>query len=312
MCKFNQNFRSLFWKVLFLCTIAHHVFADDILWESGINLYIKLDKQDKSVSGKTTPNNHPVELSEKHIAESLELLELWSKDYYEDGNAENVFTVTQSRLLGEHIAKGLKKARPNQDIVFALVAMKKGGFGISEPKYMGGRAFYYDNKLNIIIGDYNKPRNKGMEAAVGGTGTVEIRYNIIVGKRRKASKFDMQLLKVDGIDYATANSKTRKDWVLLDLAKTKKTIASRKESKRRNTKEYKQDKLLKDEAAKLAKERREMRLEMARLRKEMDENKRGSDLSIEERLGKLQELRDKELISKEEYDKRRAEILNEI
>ena len=104
MCKFNQNFRSLFWKILFLCTIAHHVFADDILWESGINLYIKLDKQDKSVSGKTTPNNHPVELSEKHIAESLELLELWSKDYYEDGNAENVFTVTQSRLLGEHIA----------------------------------------------------------------------------------------------------------------------------------------------------------------------------------------------------------------
>ena len=84
------------------------------------------------------------------------------------------------------------------------------------------------------------------------------------------------------------------------------------ESKRRNTKEYKQDKLLKDEAAKLAKERREMRLEMARLRKEMDENKRGSDLSIEERLGKLQELRDKELISKEEYDKRRVEILNEI
>ena len=55
-----------------------------------------------------------------------------------------------------------------------------------------------------------------------------------------------------------------------------------------------------------------MRLEMARLRKEMDENKRGSDLSIEDRLGKLQELRDKELISKEEYDKRRVEILNEI
>ena len=73
MCKFNQNFRSLFWKILFLCSIAHHVFADDVLWESGINLYIKLDKQDKSVSGKTTPNNHPVELSEKHIAESLDL-----------------------------------------------------------------------------------------------------------------------------------------------------------------------------------------------------------------------------------------------
>ena len=312
MRKFNQNFGSLFWKILFLCTIAHHVFADDMLWESGLSLYIKLDKQDKSVSGKTTPNNHPVELGEKHIAESLELLELWSKDYYEAGNAENLFAVTQTRLLGEHIAKGLKKARPNQDIVFALVAMKKGGFGISEPKYMGGRAFYYDNKLNIIIGDYNKGRDRGMEAAVGGTGTVEIRYYIKTGKRRKASSFDMQLIKVDGIDYATVNSKIRKDWILLNLSKTKEIIASKNESKRRNTKEYKQDKLLKDEAAKLAKERREMRLEMARLRKEMNENKSSSNLSIEERLGKLEALRDKDLITKEEYDKRRTEILNEI
>ena len=55
-----------------------------------------------------------------------------------------------------------------------------------------------------------------------------------------------------------------------------------------------------------------MRLEMAKLRKEMNENKSGPDLSIEERLGKLEELRDKDLITKEEYDKRRAEILNEI
>lgn len=312
MRKFNQNFGSLFWKIFFLCAVAHHVFADDMLWESGLSLYIKLDEQDKSVSGKTTPNNHPVELDEKHIAESLELLELWSKDYYEAGNAENLFTVTQTRLLGEHIAKGLKQARPNQDIVFALVAMKKGGFGISEPKYMGGRAFYHDNKLNIIIGDYNKPRDRGMEAVVGGTGITEIRYYINTGKRNKASKFDTQLIKVDGIDYATINSKIRKDWILLNLSKTKEIIFSKKESKRRNTKEYKQDRLFKDEAAKLAKERREMRLEMARLRKEMNENKSGSDLSIEERLVKLEALRDKDLITKEEYDKRRTDILNEI
>ena len=151
-----------------------------------------------------------------------------------------------------------------------------------------------------------------MEAAVGGTGITEIRYYIAAGKRRKASNFDMQLIKVDGIDYATVNSKIRKDWILLNLSKTKEIIASKKESKRRNTKEYKQDRLFKDEAAKLAKERREMRLEMARLRKEMNENKSGSDLSIEERLGKLGELRDKDLITKEEYDKRRTEILNEI
>ena len=43
-------------------------------------------------------------------------------------------------------------------------------------------------------------------------------------------------------------------------------------------------------AAKLAKERREMRLEMARLRKEMEGNNSSSQDSIEDRLTKLKEL----------------------
>jgi hypothetical protein len=55
-----------------------------------------------------------------------------------------------------------------------------------------------------------------------------------------------------------------------------------------------------------------MRLEMARLRKEMGVKKENTEVTIEERLNKLQALMDKELISKEEYDKRRTEILNEI
>ena len=89
-------------------------------------------------------------------------------------------------------------------------------------------------------------------------------------------------------------------------------LCYQKELKRRGSKEYKQEKLFKDEAAKLAKERREMRLEMARLRKEMESNNKSSQESVEDRLKKLKELMDKDLISKEEYDKRRVEILNEI
>ena len=76
--------------------------------------------------------------------------------------------------------------------------------------------------------------------------------------------------------------------------------------------ELEQEKLLKDEAAKLAKERREIRLEMARMRKEMEASIKPDSLSIEERLQKLQVLKEKNLISDEEYDKKRADILNDI
>jgi hypothetical protein len=74
------------------------------------------------------------------------------------------------------------------------------------------------------------------------------------------------------------------------------------------------DEKLRREAAKSAKERREMRLEMARLRKEMKEQAQGGATarSAEERLEKLQALREKELITEEEYQSKRAEILGEI
>jgi hypothetical protein len=51
---------------------------------------------------------------------------------------------------------------------------------------------------------------------------------------------------------------------------------------------------------------------MARLRKEMSESQGGSSLTAEERLKQLDELKDKGLISSEEYDIKRQEILSDI
>ena len=301
-------FKRIFF-IICLSIISSKLMAGDILWESGLSLYIKIDSQDK---GATQSNSHPVTLDAETIDTSLRLLKIWDKSFYDEGDAERVFSIDQTRLLGKHFSEGLKKAKPNEDIVFVLVSAKKGTLGAIEPKYMGGRAFYLDNALNIIIGDYDKPRDKGMEAAVGASGITEIKYHINIGKRNKVSKFNKNIIQVDGISHVEVNSKTRKDWFAINLEKTKIVAANQKELKRRGSKEYKQEKLFKDEAAKLAKERREMRLEMARLRKEMERGNNSAQESIEDRLRKLKELMDKELITKEEYNKRRTEILNEI
>ena len=67
------------------------------------------------------------------------------------------------------------------------------------------------------------------------------------------------------------------------------------------------------EAARMARERREMRLELARMRKEMRTSTGdNSTQTIEQRLLTLQELRDKELISAEEYEQKREQLLGEI
>ena len=71
---------------------------------------------------------------------------------------------------------------------------------------------------------------------------------------------------------------------------------------------------MKIEAAKLAKQRREMRAEMARMRKEVQNisKESSSTKSIEERMITLDELLAKKLITQEEYDKKRQEILGDI
>ena len=287
--------------------------ANTVLWESGQNLYIKLSKQDKSASGKTPQNSHPIELKKEDVGDALLLLELWDKDYYDEGVAERVFTVQQARLLAEHISGGLRIADVNQDIVFAIVGRKKGSLGTAETVYTAGRAFYLDGMLNIILGDWDRPPDRGKEVAYAGTATTKPKYFFTLGKRKKASSMlDKNILKVDGIENAKVEGKTRKDWFRLNLEKTKQVAILSKENKRKKSKEYKQEKLLKDEAAKLAKERREIRLEMARMRKEMEAGSKSESLSVKERLQKLLELKEKNLITDAEYKKKRTDILNDI
>ena len=294
--------------IILLVVFANQSYADEILWESGVNLFIKIIEQDKSKSGKTSPNNHPVTLNEKDIREALGLIKIWTKDFYKGGNAEKVFPFNIARLLGEHVGKGLQIANPNEDIIFTLVKQKKGTLGDIVASYQTGRVFFLDNQLNIIIGDYDNPGDK-LKEIVYGSALEKVRYSFRRALRAKPSKkFKENTMVVEGITNQKVGSKFRRDWFIIDLEKTKQVITANKNIKRKSSNEYKQSL----EKAKLAKERREMRLEMARIRQEMKKNKNTGSTSIEERLENLSTLKQKGLISDEEYEKKRIEILNDI
>jgi hypothetical protein len=205
------------------------------------------------------------------------------------------------------VGKGLKIANPNEDIIFTLVKQKKGTLGDRVSSYLTGRIFFLDNQLNIIIGDYDNPGDKLKEIVYGEY--QEVRYSFKRASRAKPSKkFKENTMVVEGITNHKVGSKLRRDWFIFDLEKTKQLITAKKNIKRKSSDEYKQSL----EKAKLAKERREMRLEMARIRQEMKKNKNTGLTSIEERLENLSTLKQKGLISNEEYEKKRIEILNDI
>lgn len=289
---------------------------DDVLWKSGENLYIKIVKQDKS-GGKTLSNDQPVTLDSKSITNALMQVEYWEKETDSaPGQGNKVFATSQARLLGTYLAKGLAVAKADQDIVFGLATLKSVALGILKEKYfMAGRAFYKDNHLNIIIGDYDRPRDKGLEAATASTGTTEVKYYFNEGSRGKSSNFNKTVITGDGIDLQLQGNRKRRDWLVINVPVAAQAYVARLEAKEKgNNNNNVNTEALQAESEKLAKERRELRAEMARMRKEMDEASTDSSkqLSVEERLKQLQELHEKKLITDAEYERKRKEILNDI
>ena len=200
-----------------------------------------------------------------------------------------------------------------------FLGLKKAQF------FDAGRIFYKEGKLNIIIGDYDRPREEGYEAVNDPTHVGITAYNFNHGKRSKsAKKFKEPIVEVEGIELKDAK---RLDWLVLDLNVASKAFDLQASTREKNELEGKRKELRAilgedaisgtsaKERAQNSKERREMRAEMARMRKEMGEmsgGKGSSSQSLEERLTTLDLLKKKGLVSDKEYQVKRQEILNDI
>ncbi len=229
-----------------------------------------------------------------------------------DNEAETVFSQEQARLLGNHLSVGLQKASSREDIIFALTRRKKGFLFTKDTTYTTGRAFYVNDKLHIIIGEYDRLGDKFKERAYASSGISEIKYNFAHGKRAKRSGFKKAIIISDGLSTYRENDKNRTDWFVIDV-KLASTAYLAEQSGNKDSTVSVNDEKFRQESAKSAQERREMRLEMARLRKEMKQANKGAQASsLEDRLEKLQDLKTKKLITNEEYESKRKEILDDI
>ena len=311
---FKTQIFTLFFILLFSsnATFAVSFFGDDedVIWKSGLNRYFKYVKQDRSTAGT---NDHPVKLDAMDISTALKALQFGEKSFLRGEEIRYVFSIPQITLLGKQLAKGLKNAKPGQDIIFVMEGGQSKLIFLSEKTFIAGRVFYKDAKLNIILGEYDLARNDAFESYYDPSGNRAIPYTFNHGKRSKESKrFDGRLEAAPGIENKKLGKKFRKDWFVIDVELASKGyLAQLNESKNPS---IRQDKRLQLEAAKLARERRQMRTEMARMRKEMKElsSDTVSNKSPEQRFATLEQLRKKELITQEEYDARRQEILNDI
>ncbi len=314
----NQFVTLLFTSLLFFSCpgFANDWFGEDdenTIWKTGLNQYIKYAKQDSSKFGR---NDHPIELDEKQLSAALKALEYEQKSILSlTENIEAVFSFLQVKILSQNLSKGFKNAKPDQDIIFVLNRTENKLLGLKEKSFLAARAFYKDGKLNIIMGDYQFFRSEALEKAYDPGGQAATPYTFNFGKRTKKSRaFKDTHISATGIENKQLGGVRRRDWIVIDVKiASEGYIALQNEIQNPTTNINKQ---LDIETAKLAKQRREMRAEMARMRKQVknieNNNEPVSVKSIEERMAMLDQLLGKKLITQEEYDSKRKEILNDI
>lgn len=289
---------SLIIPFLILCMLpglvhALDLFEDkDVIWQEGPNVYIKLAQQEGREYG---PNDHPAQLkvdAVKHVLRAMR---------FENESARAVFTEEQAETLGSMLSEGLRQAKPDQDVLFALMRSEKSKLlGLRPDRYfVAGRAFFKLGQLHIIFGDYDRWRNDSAEKAYDPTEVGITKYKLEHGRRLKSSgKVKYPVQNVDGLKNMRYKGQMRNDWLVIDVDRASNAYAQVIENKKQSELDAKRQEL-----------RKMLREEMGVARQPAP---RRVVRTPEERLEALNRLQEKGLITDQEYAKKRQQILDDL
>jgi len=242
--------------------------------------YVRIVRQDTVKGTKVPPNEHPVSLDTDQIRNVLSSLEFMLP---KESKSIPVFNKPELDNLSRYLSQGLAEAQPDEDVIFAVVGDYRAVYGLAKvPKYTSGRVFYREGKLNIIFGKIHEDyKSYGLYAPV------DRRLEPLApGSRSVRSEHDWTVLGQPDQEFHTGPEGQRTDWLVLDLASMEARVAL-------------------DEKSAQSKDAGGVGGGQVQpvLRAEK---------SVEERLKVLNELKTKNLISEEEYQKKRADILKDL
>jgi hypothetical protein len=285
--------------------------AERTIWHSRES-NVRIVKQDGTRGGTFLKNDQPIVLDSGQIRTALAALEVRLPG---SDKTIPVFTGPELDTLCPRLSEGLSLAGPDQDVTFVIVGLRKALFGLAKQRMVTtGRVFYRDGKLNIIFG-------KMVADLVNEGSTIEHDYQamndyrlngLIPGSRLSPVSHNWSLEEVPYMQFYAENGMYRTDWIILDLAsmaahealgikpaKTVGTVSETPASVR--------------EKANTPQETRQVQTPAYQAPVVTQAPQTGkTSKTIEERLLILNDLKNKKLITDEEYKKKRAEILNDL
>jgi hypothetical protein len=309
-----------------------------IIWQAP-GQFVKIAEQDWDRKHRKAPrNSHPAAVDPNELAVVLAAIQSWDTEGVSNREMA-VFTPEAIRQLSVQLTAALDRAGPNQDVVFAVTGRHDG---ISGDRTTAGRMFMHEGELNIIFGDVLSPNRKSDD------NTSHYTKPHRAGKRMEPLSRSVRVANGPGIAYWQGNGWNRDDWIKIDIARTLAAyrgppiqVAAQAAPVMSATAPA----AVNDDLQ----QRWQQREELARQRKQMEQSQAGQTAtpaqaaqapaevrtqprvqaapvysnsatstassgmdSLEHRLATLKSLYEKDLITKDEFDSKRREILGEL
>ncbi len=303
--------------------------SETYIWKQR-DQYVRIEAQDRGHDFQPPPNDHPASLSSKQIEDMLGALDVQFSD---KEKPFPMFTSKELEILGDALSEGLSKAQPRQDVTFAIAGIHREFISFSTDRAtVTGRVFFQGGKLNLVIGQMHEPYETNVERRL---------YPLEPGSRkyvepdpRRPAPRSWKPVSMAGLQTPTVNGIERKDWLVLnpDPQLWKAAIAEKKEAKETAKEAFREASEVRETSAQLEAEQEQLRTEIQQMKQAIQEMKQAPVKTappavaaptpaaapapgvskLEERLELLQKLKSKGLITDEEYQAKKQEILDSL
>jgi hypothetical protein len=247
------------------------------VWQQS-DQYVKIEKQDSLPDVEVKANCHPIDISVGRLRNMLDSIKVRSS---EEGKPTELFTDDELKTLSAQIHTGLVSAGPDEDITFATIGHHAALAGLLKQRMITlGRVFCQGGEINIIFGDVLREVNEKEDRRL---------HPYLQGMRKGGGGRQFELALVQGKEKFIMK---RPDWVIFPVAGPVSTVIG--------------------PAAPAHGESVDMQTRGGQPETPGGKPATAGKGSIEERLILLNDLKNRKLITDEEYRAKRREILNEL
>lgn len=205
------------WVMLFTLQTSQAVASNivsDLIW-AGNDEFVRLVPLEEHAQRS---NDHPSNHSPAQLAAGLRAIEVFKSDS-DNPSRQALFDDATSQQLGALLAEALAEARPDQDVLFAIITSRPAGLLGKHKESISARVFVAQGRLNLILGDvFRSTLPEGFHSDPNRVRQIDRRLEPHLAGSRSESLVSGYAVAFKGaVERPDSARKDRSDWVLLDL-----------------------------------------------------------------------------------------------